>query len=83
MDRIRETLWRWAIVRLRLIVDGMDEWIHAQEVQIREKTCSSDNPRVDPLYDRAESSRRESKIRRARKTKLPRLRYDRGAWVRP
>jgi hypothetical protein len=74
----RGILWRWALRRLRTILDAADEWVHGREVKLRDAATRSEQlAAVDPVA----SAVREKARRRAARPKLPRLRYDHGSWV--
>jgi hypothetical protein len=76
---MKTILWRWTLKRLRLAIDAADDWLHAEEIKFREaRAIAAPAPR--PIeFDRAKSAARERQIKKAR---VPRLRYQAGAWVR-
>lgn len=53
-------LKRWAIRTLRLILDRADEWLHAQEVRIRDEAA---RPAYVAEVDPAASATREKEFR--------------------
>lgn len=90
---LRGKLWRFALRRLRAIVWAADEWVLAQEKRLE---LGAWKPQRDPNVDRAASAAREQSRRRERPAggvlgaragrraspnRLPRLRYEHGAWV--
>lgn len=84
-------LWRWTLRRARLALDVADEWIHAQEVRLREQAAIPQRlAEVDPIASAARershkksaravsSSRTPSRVR----PRMPRLVYQAGQFVR-
>jgi hypothetical protein len=73
-------LWRRTVRVLGDVVFAADSWIHEQERRLQESVAA---PAPDLTVDRAESAIREKAIVRSRrKQRLPRLRYEGGAFVR-
>jgi hypothetical protein len=79
----------WSIKCLRSLVWTADEWVHRQEVKLRDASPAapdrlSDGLQVQPVpaVDRKSSAVRERAHKRAAHPRLPRLRYEQGSWVR-
>lgn len=85
-SKIKVWLCRWALRRLRNLVDAADEWTHARELELRDAIAApavtaAAKPVLDPAYDRVASSQREHEHRK--KARPARLRYVDGQFVRP
>jgi hypothetical protein len=76
----RSRLKRWLIKMLRNAVDRADEWVHRQEVGIREQVAGGREyaAEVDPVASR----KRERAIVKTRRPRLARLKYQHGEFVR-
>lgn len=96
-SRFTALLWRWTLRRARLALDVADEWIHAQEVRLREQAAIPQRlAEVDPIAsavrERAVLAARQNNDKAQRKLnrmavgvkpmRLPRLRYEAGQFVR-
>jgi hypothetical protein len=80
ISSLKAFLWRWTIRRLRGIVWAADEWIHTQELKIRE---SAPAPVAAPAeVDRKQSARREREHRKQTRAARPRLVYANGQFQR-
>lgn len=80
---IKTALWRWTIRKARMLVDMIDEWLHNEEVRMRESAQSAPSGPVAPPIevDRTASRAREKVIHKTR-VAHPRLRYQGGQFVR-
>lgn len=78
LNSFKTVLWRWMIRRLRAIVWAVDEWIHAQELKMRESTTAP--VAVPAEMDRKRSAQRERAFRKS--ARRPRLKYAGGQFVR-
>jgi hypothetical protein len=83
---VREKLWRWTLRKLRVLIDAADDWIHAEEVKIREAAAApvvrAARPPIE--FDRQKSAARErihKQAVRSPRARLPRLQYSSGEWV--
>ena len=74
-------LWRWILRQFRAIVWTADEWIHAQEVQLRETAEVAAPAGLSDEFNVAKSAARE-KVHKAKRAARPRLRYQGGQFVR-
>lgn len=78
-------LWRWTLRQARVIVWAVDEWVHAQELKLRESAAT---PAAAPVeFNRKASAARERVHKakhagRAARPRLAHLNYHAGAWVR-
>jgi hypothetical protein len=78
-------LWQWTLRRLRTIVWAADEWVHAQELKLRESAAA-----VAPVAPPAEFNRQDSAVRekahkraaRGLRGGRPRLIYHGGQFMR-
>lgn len=77
--KLKTALYRWTLRRLRLLLDAADEWLYAEEHKVRSVRASV--PAADSSVDRQASAAREKAIRKTRPAR-PRLRYERGQFVR-
>jgi hypothetical protein len=78
----RGILRRWALKKLRAIVWAADEWLHKQELQMRQDAARKEHlTEVDPAASAARErvSKKPASKPRARR---PRLIYQHGYWVR-
>lgn len=80
VQTLKSVLWRWTLRRLRAIVWAADEWIHAQEVQLREPAAVP--AAVSDEFNVAKSAARERAHRKAARAARPRLQYRGGQFVR-
>lgn len=71
-------LWRLFLRALRAATWTVDDWIQRQELTLREP---AERAEAAKTVDRKASAARERQIR-ARRPKLPRLRYEAGQFVR-
>jgi hypothetical protein len=83
---MKTTIYRWALKKLRLLVDAADEWLHAREVQFQTARMELEAKGPGEGRFRAEvdvkaSAAREKAIRKSRAAR-PRLRYQAGQFVR-
>jgi hypothetical protein len=76
---IRGKLWRFALRRARTILDAADDWIHAEEVKLREAAAPAAPPAE---FDVKASAARERVHKRAARPRQPRLKYQGGQFVR-
>ena len=80
-NAIRKAVWKWTLKKLRGIVWAADEWIHAQEVRLKEAGSGVQVP--DPAVDPVASAAREKVFRsKPARAARPRLRYQGGQFVR-
>ena len=76
---LKKKLWQWTLRRLRSLVWIADEWIHAQELKLREPAAA---PAPAPAeFDRKASAARE-RVHKATRAARPRLIYHGGQFVR-
>jgi hypothetical protein len=78
----RGTLRLWALKKLRMIVWAADEWLHKQELQMRQDAARKEHlAEVDPAASAARErvSKKSAHKPRARR---PRLVYQGGQFVR-
>lgn len=79
ISSLKVALWRWVIRRLSLILSRADDWVHAQELQLRESAA----PVAAPLeLDRKQSAHRERQHRKQTRAARPRLVYVDGQFQR-
>ena len=82
-SRVTAFLWRWMIRKLRLLMDAADDWLHAQEITLRESLATIHQPLVTDLSVDPKASRvRERAIKKTARAARPRLRYQGGQFVR-
>lgn len=80
---MKRAIQRWALRIGRKLLWRADEWVHAQEVRLREPRADVASITASPGYDRRASGMRERAIVTARrKQKTPKLRYVAGEFVR-
>ena len=80
ISSLKVFLWRWMIRRLTVLLSRADEWVHAQEVKLRESAAM---PVAAPVeLDRKQSAQRERQHRKQTRAARPRLRYQGGQFVR-
>jgi len=84
-SQITSTLWRWILRFLRSAIWVADEWVHAQEVKLRD--TSHESPGTSHEYDVDASRERERAIKKSQRTRAarvrtPRLKYAHGEFVR-
>jgi hypothetical protein len=75
---IETALWRWTIRKLRLLMDAVDDWLHAEEMKIRVLPAPVATQGRTDEFQIAASRAREKQTKKAR----PRLRYQGGQFVR-
>jgi hypothetical protein len=79
-NTLKQAVWRWTLRRLRAIVWAADEWIHAQELKLREPAAAP--ARVSDEFNVAKSAARERVHKKAARAARPRLVYAGGQFVR-
>jgi hypothetical protein len=83
-SKLKKAIWAWILRRLRGIVWAADEWIHAQELKLRESAAAPVRPPAE--FDRRASAAREREHKktaaRAARPRLARLKYAGGQFVR-
>jgi hypothetical protein len=71
-SRIADFLWRFTLRCLRAAIWRADEWVHVQEVKLREPApaaCVAEKLAPPPEVDRQASAARERTIVKMRKTR--------------
>jgi len=84
-NTLKQGIWRWTLKRLRAMVWTADEWIHAQELLLRDAAPRPvAHETTDEFNVKASAAREKTHKRAARaaRPRQPRLRYAAGAWVR-
>ena len=82
LNSFQVVLWRWMIRRLRAIVWAADEWIHAQELKLRESAAPA-LVQAPAEVDRKQSAQRERAFRKSvGRPRIARLKYTGGQFVR-
>lgn len=80
--RFTAFLWCFSIRKLRLLVDAADDWLHAEEMKIRVVPELVAAPARTDEFQIAASRVRERAIKKTARAARPRLRYQRGQFVR-
>jgi hypothetical protein len=82
MRTFKGILWTWALRQMRAVVWMADEWIHAQELKLREPIPAA--PVAPPVeFNQKASAAREKMFRKTvARTPRPRLIYKSGQFVR-
>jgi hypothetical protein len=76
---LKRAVWKWLLNQLRAAVWAADEWIHAQELELRESAMALAPP-IE--FDRKASAARERVHKKAARAARPRLVYAGGQFVR-
>lgn len=84
---MKRYLWKLAIRMLQSLVWRADEWLHAQEIKLREPAPAAVIARAaapDPEFDVKASAARERIVKKARAAspRHPRLKYQHGEFVK-
>jgi hypothetical protein len=76
----RETLHRWMLRQLRELIWRADEWVHVQEVRLRDEAAMANTKtEIDPI---ASNARERVIVAARRKQKTSKLRYVGGEFIR-
>jgi hypothetical protein len=80
--QVKTIIWKWTLKYLRNMTDAVDEWVHAEEVKLRDSLATNHQPlAANASVDRRASAARERAIKKTRAAR-PRLRYQAGQFVR-
>lgn len=71
---------KWTLKRLRSLVWFLDEWIHRQEIAMRQDAAREQL--TEELHPVASAARERAAVCRPRAKRIPRLKYQHGEFVR-